>query len=778
MRFIYMCLFVFLLGLGLAQDQEPKLLGLMVDPPFSESEPVARGQHILVRGIGQGNINLGAGATISLNMENESVPLRQVQLLPPDSLTQDTFVFMIPYHAANGTYNLSVQWTNSGGEQFNVSTGIEVRGTIDSRVAGWDCLFQNNETSITPTCAEPGELVSRGLDNKGWDTLKPFLSDNPEVTQESLCNDGQKTHLGSWLCASDEVVAFVAGQFANDDNNDPLAFNIPQGTPGGINEAFILTKKAKVRDYINVLANVGVEHELRQAVVTFERDITTIGGNLEGLRQAAGTTQFELLDPNYIRLGGTIGLCEGAISTWTVLDSSLGLGEALAILQSNLETYVRPFLDEEARRRGDDKTKFIVDPVPNPKGCQINTDYLDTIKVTPERIYDNGTLGNGNGATIAVLDTGVTNVVDAEGNALLGTQILKIAGLNQNVIDNTDDFSDRFVPLNPDIDDDGLKNSITGNTDINGDGLLDNPLNVGHGTGIALLAAGNTTEVAPQANIFPVRTCNEGGICLGTDIIKGMCKALNNNNPNMLVINMSFGGTTPMRAIEELIRDATDEAVGVVFVAAAGNQGEDNCSLGECATRCVNGQCSISEHFHGDTIITPIDEQTGLPNAYPNKTHFPASLSPSIDGLIAVGAVATVQGTNSTSEIKPRWYSNRGDYVDLAAPDDLLLKGIPPFIATHPYNNSSSISFYKGTSFSTGLVSGAAAVLKQVSNDNGSPATPAQIDSCLKSRVQVLNSLNSITNPSSVGLTPSEQSAVGTGMLDVGKAIKCILSNP
>ncbi|AEV15192.1 Peptidase S8 and S53 subtilisin kexin sedolisin [Thermus sp. CCB_US3_UF1] len=167
----------------------------------------------------------------------------------------------------------------------------------------------------------------------------------------------------------------------------------------------------------------------------------------------------------------------------------------------------------------------------------------------------------------------------------------------------------------------------------------------GHGTG----AAGLVKEVAPDAQIVPVRVCDGNGVCRASRVVRGVCWVVANRQ-GPTVLSLSLGGDTPVEALRLALEAAL--AQGLPVAAAAGNQGNQG-----------------------------------------SPAHYPAALD--LPGLVAVGALEEVQG-----EWKPAAYSTRGTYVDLAAPGtdlDCVLPGGGRGSCT-------------GTSFATPLVAGAMAL--------------------------------------------------------------------
>ena len=223
---------------------------------------------------------------------------------------------------------------------------------------------------------------------------------------------------------------------------------------------------------------------------------------------------------------------------------------------------------------------------------QANISYLASSSVATE--HANGITGTG--VTIAVLDTGVSPHPELAGRLLPGL----------DVVNEDDDPSDDF--------DDPA-------TDFIGDG---------HGTAAAILAAGQSRGLAPEAQILPVKVCDETGSCLASDVAVGICYALSQvPDPNALVLNLSLGGNTPVTLLEQLLQHATDQ--GAVIAAAAGNRGEqgspqhypaafDNPALLAVAAleanppRCVRGDSlavdtsfAVGDTFSEDGIEVTVD---------------------------------------------------------------------------------------------------------------------------------------------------------------------------
>jgi subtilisin len=211
-------------------------------------------------------------------------------------------------------------------------------------------------------------------------------------------------------------------------------------------------------------------------------------------------------------LGGTDGPCASALADISV--NGKPLGQALEELEK-----------EDVALQIDPRSAWGTRAV----------DHLSAISASVAR--SNGYTGAGN--TIAILDTGVS-----PHSELTGRLVFPL-----NAIDSTTNVTDAF-------------------DDPNQPGA-----NEGHGTPIAVLAAGSTSGVAPGASIMPVKTCNDQGVCFSSDVIVGMCHALTAAKDNLdnLILNLSFGGDTPVDALQAVMKYALDN--GVQIAAAAGNEG-------------------------------------------------------------------------------------------------------------------------------------------------------------------------------------------------------------
>lgn len=171
---------------------------------------------------------------------------------------------------------------------------------------------------------------------------------------------------------------------------------------------------------------------------------------------------------------------------------------------------------------------------------------------------------------------------------------------------------------------------------------------LGHGTRVATLIAGGLNHVgmagvAPQAKILPVVALDPVGYGDTSTLARAIIEAA---DAGARVINMSLGGPDRDAVLDRACAYAHSK--GATLVAAAGNSYEDD-----------------------------------------NDVQYPAA-SPYVLG------VASVDSTGSPSE-----FSNTGSYVDLAAPGQSILAGMP----------GGGFSVQTGTSFAAPHVAGTLALM-------------------------------------------------------------------
>lgn len=255
---------------------------------------------------------------------------------------------------------------------------------------------------------------------------------------------------------------------------------------------------------------------------------------------------------------------------------------------------------------------------------------------------------SGKGVTVAVLDTGVNNDPSLTPRLLAG----------YNAIDGTTNVQDSY-------------SNAPAQTRY-------------HGTAVARIA----NAVAPGANLLPVKTCSDDGLCLIEHMVIGVCQTLNRtDNRQSLVINLSVGGTGKDNANDLLYRILNYAASQGVLIAASGGNG------------------AKGEH-------------------YPAAFSLDAPNRKAIPGLVAVAALALDQRHGLRDEWVPFAGGIRGPYIDISAPGVNLLVPLGGIIYR-----------YTGTSFATPVVAGALALLREARASD----SPEAIKALLKKNAKPLN---------------------------------------
>ncbi len=328
----------------------------------------------------------------------------------------------------------------------------------------------------------------------------------------------------------------IAGNTAEFVVIDPTTFSfiIPKSSPIDTQLVELTTKTFDLSQTIGILGNVDAgKLTLLVKPQTSEN----------ALRNQLAKLGFSL-ESSLKTLGASSGPCSAELANIDVGDTPLG--EALEQLK-------------KLEQNGEGITLH-VDPR---SGWSVGAiDHLNSVNASSA--FARGR--SGTGTMIAVLDSGISQHTD------LGTRFrtdLSYDFIDDDAIpeDNFDDPSSLGAPAE------------------------------GHGTPIAILAAGEFSGVAPKAEVMGVKVCDDNGLCLSSNVILGICHALT-KAPSMdkLVVNLSLGGDTPIQALEAILKYALDN--NVLVAAAGGNEGE-----------------------------------TGSP------THYPAAFP--LDGLVAVGALQT-----------------------------------------------------------------------------------------------------------------------------------------
>ena len=107
--------------------------------------------------------------------------------------------------------------------------------------------------------------------------------------------------------------------------------------------------------------------------------------------------------------------------------------------------------------------------------------------------------------------------------------------------------------------------------------------NDGHGTHVAGIIGGDTTGVAKNVSIVPVRALDSCGNGTTTMILEGLAWILNNHAlGERAILNLSIGFDSSVASVDTAITNIMNE--GVVVVAAAGNDAASACGTTPAAT--------------------------------------------------------------------------------------------------------------------------------------------------------------------------------------------------
>jgi len=199
----------------------------------------------------------------------------------------------------------------------------------------------------------------------------------------------------------------------------------------------------------------------------------------------------------------------------------------------------------------------------------------------------------------------------------------------------------------------------------------------GHGTavcGVIGAVGNNLTGVAGAAwkvSILPFRACGgEGLICSVSDEVMALEEAI---VQKVDIINLSLGGTNPSVMEEEVINRAWNS--GILIFAAVGNQGK----LGK----------------FDDPETT---QNVAFPAGYKNVCGVSSIVYP-LKGDLAYVALSD--------------FSNSGDAVSVTAVGSNVTTTAPTYVAEFSiFGTTTDYGRISGTSFSTPLVSGLAAIIK------------------------------------------------------------------
>jgi subtilisin family serine protease len=191
----------------------------------------------------------------------------------------------------------------------------------------------------------------------------------------------------------------------------------------------------------------------------------------------------------------------------------------------------------------------------------------------------------------------------------------------------------------------------------------------GHGTHVASLVA----QVAPAARIMPVRVLDRQGVGNIWVLAEGLLHAVDpdgvpSTDDGAQVINLSLGTTRPTRLLEDIIER----------VSCGDDYDDDDDDGDDDVVRCA---------AQGGAVVV-----SAAGNAGDTTRQYPAGEQHS--GALAVAA-STEAGTLAT-------FSTRGDWVQVAAPGELIYGAVP----------GAAYGVWSGTSMAAPMTAGAAALLR------------------------------------------------------------------
>lgn len=240
----------------------------------------------------------------------------------------------------------------------------------------------------------------------------------------------------------------------------------------------------------------------------------------------------------------------------------------------------------------------------------------------------------------------------------------KIAVLDTGIDLNHPAFAGRLIQGYDFVDNDN---------DPSEEGIAGQNAGFGHGTHVAGLAS----LVAPQAQIMPIRVLDENGVGNIWVLAEALAYAADPDgnpltNDGADVINLSLATRRQTTLLANIIGEI-------------GCGGDDDIKLGDDENNCQNpGQKGI-------VVVA------GSGNRNSSIQEFPAAEN--LEGLISVAA------SNQSDQLAS--FSNYGSWVNIAAPGQSILSSVP----------GGNYGTWNGTSMSTPLVSGAAALIRSQNTD-------------------------------------------------------------
>jgi subtilisin len=410
-------------------------------------------------------------------------------------------------------------------------SGIDATVSIAGKAATIKSSTSSKVIFTVPDIAQGDqEVIIKSGDKEAKNTLKVLpIPDVVLKLDRDIAERGETVNAditGASLEGATLSVNGVATPFTPSDQ-DSFSFAVPLTAPAGSQKVILETNRGNAERSLDIFGDIEkskltliLKPETNET--EFQTQIGALGFTLEDKNIPDSSTNLRFL-------GLSEGPCSGKLADIDVGD--MPLSEAIREL-------------EKIEQNGEG-VAFHIDPRSIYGTRYIN--HLNTIGAPTAHTRGR----TGSGVLIAVLDTGVGNGV---------SDVTELGARLRN------DLAYDFVNQD-DITIDDFDQIIEGTNA--GDGIIE-----GHGTPIAVLAAGNTSGVAPDAEILPIKTCDSTGKCLSSDVILGMCHAISEAQAEdmPLVINLSLGGDTPVSALEAILDYALSN--NVLIAAAAGNEGE------------------------------------------------------------------------------------------------------------------------------------------------------------------------------------------------------------
>ncbi len=272
--------------------------------------------------------------------------------------------------------------------------------------------------------------------------------------------------------------------------------------------------------------------------------------------------------------------------------------------------------------------------------------------------------------------------------------------------------------------------------DFTGENRTDDPW--GHGTHVAAIAAGDGAAsagiyegIAPAASLVNLRVLNSQGIGKVSGVLAALDWLIaNKNSYNVRVVNMSLGTPAINSYEDDPLCNAVRKLVnsGVVVVAAAGNNGKDD-----------NGQKVYGAiHCPGNE---PSAITVGASNSFgSDPRNEDAVTTYSSRGPTRSFSVDSYGLVHYDNLIKPDLVAPGNKIIAAEAIGNGLVKQYPE-LATNKYSTSNmKLMYLSGTSMSTPMVSGAAALLLEAN----SSLTPNLVKMLLMYTAQPLSGFNTL----------------------------------